>query len=56
MVSSVSLIGGNVRDDKVEDGKVISTAMESGSGNTEDGKDAGDNGRMTCGAEVLIGV
>ena len=39
MVSSVSLMTGNVGDDKVEDDKVISTAMEVGSGNTGDSKD-----------------
>ena len=59
MISSVSLMGGNVGDGKVGDDKVISTAMETGSGDTRDGKyvvckggDVGDNGGMTCGAEV----
>ena len=63
MVSSVSLMRGVVRDDKVGDDKVISTAMEAGFGNIGDGKDVvckegdvGDNGWMTCGAEVLIDV
>ena len=60
MVSSVSSMGGNVRDGKVGDDKVISTAMEVGSGDTGDvvckGGDVGDNGRMTCGADVLIDV
>ena len=35
----VSLMGGNEGDDKGWDDKVISTAMEVGSGNTGDGKD-----------------
>ena len=39
MVSSVSSMGGNVRDEKVGDDKVISTAMEAGSNDTRDGKD-----------------
>ena len=39
MVSSVSSMRGNVGDDKVGDDKVISTAMEAGFGDTEDGKD-----------------
>ena len=56
MVSSVSSMGGNVGDGKVEDDKVISTVMEVGIGNTEDGKyvvykggNVGDNDGMTCG-------
>ena len=39
MVSLVSLIGGNVEDDKGWDDKMISTAMEVGFGDTKDGKD-----------------
>ena len=39
MVSSVSSMGGNVRDEKVGDDKVISTVMEAGSSDTRDGKD-----------------
>ena len=35
----VSSMGGNVRDDKGWDDKVISTAMEAGSSDTGDGKD-----------------
>ena len=35
----VSLMGGNVEDNKGWDDKVISTAMEAGFGDTEDGKD-----------------
>ena len=35
----VSRMGGNVRDDKGLDDKVISIAMEVGSGDTEYGKD-----------------
>ena len=35
----VSLIGGNVRDGKVKDDKVISTTMEASSSNIGDGKD-----------------
>ena len=42
---------------------MISTAMETGSGDTGDGKDVvckgkdvGDNGIMTCGAEVSTDV
>ena len=35
----VSPMGGNVRDDNGWDDKVISTAMEAGSGNTGYGKD-----------------
>ena len=35
----VSSMGGNVRDDKGLDDKVISTAMEAGSGDSGDGKD-----------------
>ena len=63
MVSSISSMGSNVGDGKVGDDKVISTAMEAGSDDTEDGKDVvckggdmGDNGGMTCGAEVLTDV
>ena len=59
----VSLIGGNVGDGKVGDDRVISTALEAGSNDNEDGKDVvckggdvGDNGRMTCGAEVSTDV
>ena len=59
MVLSVSSMRGNVSDGKVGDDKAISTTMEAGSGNTEDGKDmvckwgyVGDNGGMTRGAEV----
>ena len=55
MVSSVSSMGGNVRDGIVKDDKVISTAMEAGSSDTGDSKDVvckggdvGDNGGMTC--------
>ena len=43
--------------------KMISTAMEAGSGDTGDGKDVvyigrdvGDNGGMTCGTEVSTDV
>ena len=35
----VSSMGGNVGDDKGWDDKVISTAIEAGSGDTGDGKD-----------------
>ena len=63
MISLVSLMRGNVRDDKVRDDKVISTAMEVVFGDTEDGKDVvckggdvGDNGGMTCGVEVSTDV
>ena len=63
MVSLVSSMGDNVGDDKIGDYKVISTAMEVVSGDTGDGKDVvykwgdvGDNGGMTCGAEVSIDV
>ena len=56
-------MGGNVGDGKVRDDKVISTVMEVGSGVTENGKDVvckrgdvGDNGGMTCGAEVSTNV
>ena len=35
----VSSMGGNIRDDKGWDDKVISTAVEVGSGDTGDGKD-----------------
>ena len=35
----VSSMGGNVRNGKVGDDKIISTAMEVGFGNTEDAKD-----------------
>ena len=63
MVSSVSSMGGNVGDGKVGDDKVISTAIEVGSGDTGDDKDVvckrgdvGDNGGMTCGAKVLTDV
>ena len=42
---------------------MISTVMEAGSGDTEDGKDVvckggdvGDNGGMTCGEEVSTDV
>ena len=35
----VSLMGGNIGDDKGWDDKVISTAMEVGSGDTKYGKD-----------------
>ena len=35
----VSLMGGNVRDDKGWDDKVISTIIEAGSGDTGYGKD-----------------
>ena len=52
-------MGGNVGEGKVEDDKVISTAMEASSGDIEDDKDViykggelGDNGGMTCRAEV----
>ena len=54
---------GNVGDAKVGDDKVICTAMEAGSSDIGDGKDVvckkgdvGDNGGMTCGAEVLTNV
>ena len=63
MVSSVSSMGGNVRDCKVEDDKVISTTMEASFSDTRDGKyvvckggNVGDNGGMTCGAEVSTDV
>ena len=63
MVSSVSSMGGNVGEGKVEDDKVISTAMEASSGNAKDGKDVickrgdvGNNGGMTCRAEVSTDV
>ena len=63
MVSSVSSIGCNVGDGKIGDDKVISTAMEADSSDTGDGKDVvckggdvGDNGGMTCGAEVSTDV
>ena len=59
----VSWMGGNVGDGKVGDDKVIYTAMEASSSDIEDGKDVvckegdvGDNGGMTCGAEVSINV
>ena len=59
----VSSMGGNVGDGKVGDDKVISTAMEAGSGDIGDGKDVvckggdvGDNGGMTCGEEVSTDV
>ena len=63
MVSLVSSMGGNIEDGKVEDDKVISTTMEVRSGDTENckdvvckGGDVGDNGGMTCGAEVSTNV
>ena len=63
MVSSVSSMGGNVGDGKVEDDQVISTAMEAGSSDTGDGKDVackggdvGDNGGMTCGEKFWTDV
>ena len=56
-------MGGNVGDGKFGDEKVIFTTMEAGSGDTGDGKDVvckrgdvGDNGGMTCGAEVSTDV
>ena len=59
----VSSVRGNVGDGKVRDDKVISTAMEAGSGDTGDGKDVvykvgdvDDNGGMTCGAKVSTDV
>ena len=59
----VSLMEGNVGDGKVENDKVISTAMETGFGDTEYGKDVvckmedvSDNGGMTCGVEVSTDV
>ena len=42
----VSLMGGNVGDDKGWDDKVISTAMEVGFGDTEYGKDVYVSGGM----------
>ena len=63
VISSISSMGDNVRDGKVGDDKVIFIAIEAGSGNTRDGKDVvckwgdvGDNGGMTCGAEVSTNV
>ena len=63
MVLSVSSMGGNVGDGKVEDDQVISTTMKADSGDTKDGKDVvckggdvGDNGGMTCGEKVLTDV
>ena len=63
MVSSVSSMGGNVGDGKVIDDKVICIFMEVGSDDTRDGKDVvfkgrdvGDNGGKTCGAEVSTNV
>ena len=63
MISSVSSMRGNVRDDKVRDDKVISTTMEAGFSDTGDGKDVvckggdvGDNGGTTCGVEVSTDV
>ena len=63
MVSSVSSMGCNVGDGKVGDDEVISTVMEACSGDTGGGKDVvckggdvGNNGGMTCGAEVSIDV
>ena len=63
MVSSVSSMEDNVGDGKVGDDKVISTSMEAGSDDIEDGKDVvckggdvGNNGEMTCGAEVSTDV
>ena len=35
----VSLVGGNIRDDKGWDDKVISTSIEASSGDTGDSKD-----------------
>ena len=59
----VSSMGGNLGDGKVKDDKVISTAMEAGSSDTGvckdmicKGGDVGDNGGMTCGAEVSTDV
>ena len=59
----VSSMGGNVGDGKVRDDKVISTAMEACSCDTEDDKDVvykggdvGDNGGMIYGAEVSTDV
>ena len=42
----VSLMGGNVGDDKGWDDKVISTAMKAGSGETVYGKDVQVSGGM----------
>ena len=42
----VSPMGGNVGDDKGWDGKVISTAMEAGFGDTRYGKDVQVSGGM----------
>ena len=42
----VSSMRGNASDGKVEDGKHVASK----------GEDVGDNGGMTCGAEVLGGV
>ena len=39
MVSLISLMGGNVGDEKWWDDKVISTVMEASSSDTRDGKD-----------------
>ena len=44
----VSPMGGNVRDDKRWDHKVISTAMEVGSGDIGYGKDVQVSGGMKC--------
>ena len=62
-VSSVSWMGGNVGDGKFGGDKVISIAMEAGSGDIRDGKDVvckwgdvGDNSGMTCGTEVSTDV
>ena len=59
----VSSMGGNVVDGIVGDDKVTSTAMEASFGDIGDGKDVickggdvGDNGGMTCGAEVSTNV
>ena len=59
----ISSMRDNVRNGKVRDDKVISTAMEAGSDDTGDGKDVvckggdvGDNGGMTCRAEVSTNV
>ena len=56
-------MGGNVGDGKVRDDKVISTVMEVSFCDTGDGKDVvykggdvGDDGGMTCGAEVSTDV
>ena len=63
MVSSVSSMGDNVGDGKVRDDKVIFIAIEASSSDTRNGKDVvckggdvGDNGGMTCGAEVSTDV